>query len=228
MWQHSQCCVSGIKDYKNTMLKATIIYLPGSGGNMLYKTLTLSEKTITGTCGIDLKEYNTKLTAEEKFNRYSTWNSQNWKKGESKDRLSFKDGLIDFYHYEQCKLWLIDQWHPIEFYTQYTKNAMWGDNFYEKVISIQVTPAHKEFLLKNQGTKQYQFDFDDEYQHQNKLSDMFQDRLLTIPFDSFFKKDIYLDQIGQLNEKLNLELDLKLVAKLWQQWFQESSKIWKK
>jgi len=208
------------------MLKATIIYLPGSAGNMLYKTLTLSEKTITGTSGRDLREYEKTLTAEEKFNRYSIWDSQNWKKEETKDCLNFKRGLVDFYHYEQSKLWLIDQWHPVDFYNQYTKNILWGDNFYEKVISVQVTPSHKDFLINNQKAKQYYLDFDDEYQHQLKLQNMFQDRLLPIPFDSFFNEDTYLDQIILLDKKLNLELDVGLVAKLWKNWFQESSRAW--
>jgi hypothetical protein len=209
------------------MLKATIIYLPGSAGNMLYKTLTLSEKTITGTSGRDLNEYEKKLTAEEKFNQYSSWDSQNWKKEELKYCLNFKLGLADFYHYEQCKLWLIDHWHPVEFYNQYITNILWGDTFYEKVILIQVTPDHKEFLISNQNTKQYSLNFDDEYQHQLKLQNMFQDRILTISFDSFFNEDTYLDQIVQLDKKLNLELDIALVARLWQNWFRESSLVWK-
>lgn len=209
------------------MLKATIIYLPGSAGNMLYKTLTLSEKTITGTSGRDLGEYEKTLTAEEKFNRYSIWDSQNWKKEETKDCLNFKLGLVDFYHYEQCRLWLIDHWHPVEFYNQYTTNILWGEKFYEKVISIQVAPAHKDFLINNQNTKKYYLDFDNEYQHQLELQNMFQDRLLTIPFDSFFNQDTYLDQIILLDTNLNLKLDMSLVAKLWQNWFQESFKIWK-
>ena len=211
----------------DTMLKATIIYLPGSAGNMLYKTLTLSEKTITGTAGRDLNEYEKQLTAEEKFNRYSVWDSENWKKQETKDCLNFKLGLVDYYHYEECRLWLIDNWHPVEFYNHYTTNILWGDNFYEKVISIQVTPDHKDFLVNNQGAKQYPADFDNEYHHQLKLQNMFQDRLLMIPFDSFFDENTYLAQIGLLDTKLNLELDLSLVAKLWQNWFRESCRVWK-
>ena len=209
------------------MLKATIIYLPGSAGNMLYKTLTLSEKTITGTSGRDLNEHEKQLTAEEKFNRYSIWDSKNWKKEETKDCLNFKLGLVDYYHYEECRLWLIDNWHPVEFYNHYTTNILWGDNFYEKVISIQVTPDHKEFLINNQGTKIYSIDFDDEYHHQLKLQNMFQDRLLLIPFDSFFDEHTYLDQIILLDTQLNLKLDMSLVAKLWQNWFRESYRVWK-
>jgi hypothetical protein len=45
---------------------------------------------------------------------------------------------------------------------------LWGDKFYEKVILIQVTPDHKEFLISNQNTKQYSLNFDDEYQYQDE------------------------------------------------------------
>jgi len=210
------------------MLKATIIYLPGSAGNMLYKTLTLSEKTITGTKGQDLNEYKKKLTAQEKFNRYMTWDSTDWKKAESKDRLSYTIGAIDFYHYEDCELWTIDNWHPMEFYTHHTQKLFWSKKFYEKVISIQVGLEHKEFLLKNQSAKVYNLDFDSEYQCMSEISNMFRDILLPLPFDSFFDRTQYLNQISKLNTELDLELDLNLVNDLWKFWFKQSSMAWKK
>ena len=154
------------------MLKATIIYLPGAAGNMLYKTLTLSEKTITGTSGRDLNEYEKKLTAEEKFNQYSSWDSQHWKKEELKHCLNFKLGLADFYYYEQCKLWLIDHWHPVEFYNQYITNILWGDKFYEKVILIQVTPDdHKEFLISNQNINESKMSFGENILSKRKIDE---------------------------------------------------------
>jgi len=210
------------------MLKATIIYLPGSAGSMLYKTLTLSEKTITGTRGQDLDEYKKKLTAQEKFNRYMTWDSTDWKKAERKDRLSYTIGAIDFYHYEDCELWTIDNWHPLEFYSHYTQKILWGKKFYEKVILIEVGPEHKEFLLKNRATKVYSLDFDNEYQCLTEISNMLKDISLTVPFDSFFDRTQYLNQIAKLDLELDLELDLNLVDDLWRLWFKQSSMTWKK
>jgi hypothetical protein len=210
------------------MLKATIIYLPGSAGSMLYKTLTLSEKTITGTKGQDLEEYNKKLTAQEKFSRYITWDSTDWKTQERKDLLGYVNGRIDFHHYEESDLWTIDSWHPLEFHNQYTQKTLWGEKFYENVISIQVGPEHKEFLLANQTAKRYSLDFDKEYQCLNILCGIFGNILLTIPFDSFFNKIQYLDQISKLDTELYLELNLDLVEDLWEHWFKESLLIWKK
>jgi hypothetical protein len=188
----------------------------------------MSEKTITGTKGQDLDEYKKKLTANEKFIRYTTWNSTDWKRSERRDELSYKIGAIDFHHYEECELWTIDNWHPIEFYTHHTQKILWDKNFYEKVISIQVGLEHKEFLLKNQITKSYSLDFDNEYQCQAEISTMFKDILLTIPFDSFFDRIQYLNQISKLDTELDLELDLNLVDDLWKLWFSQSSITWKK
>jgi hypothetical protein len=210
------------------MLKATIIYLPGSAGSMLYKTLTLSEKTITGTRGQDPEEYNKKLSAREKFSRYMTWDSKDWKTQERKDRLGYADGCTDFYHYENCDLWTIDSWHPQEFFNQYTQKTLWGEKFYEKVVSIQVGTEHKEFLLANQTAKGYSLDFDQEYQYLDTLCSMFGNILLTIPFDSFFDRTQYLNEIARLDTELDLELDLNLVGDLWELWFKESLLIWKK
>jgi hypothetical protein len=57
---------------------------------------------------------------------------------------------------------------------------------------------------------------------------MFKDILLTIPFDSFFDRIQYLNQISKLDTELDLELDLNLVDDLWKLWFSQSSITWKK
>jgi hypothetical protein len=208
------------------MLKATIIYLPGTAGNMLYKTLTLSEKTITGTHGQDPLEYNKKLTAQQKFSRYATWDATNWKQTERKDLLSFKQGLVDFYHYDQSTLWLIDHWHPVEFAQQYQAQNLWDNSFYEHIVFVDVDNAHREFLLKNQTAKRYNLDFDREHAQLKEFQTKFSNIALTIPFASFLSQHTYLTEIQNLNQQLNLELRMDLVVELWQLWFRESQLVW--
>ena len=208
------------------MLKATIVFLPGSGGSMLYKTLTLSEKTITGTNCVDLEEYKKKLSAQEKFNRYVVWDANNWKKEETKDYLSYKLGKVDFFHYEQSDLWLIDRWHPVEFAQLLESKTLWGDTFYQHVIFIDVDSTQQEFLSNNQETKKYTLNFVSELAQLRQLQHQFRDISCTIPFLTFLKQDSYMQEIEKLNQQLNLHLDMTLVEQLWQSWARESNLVW--
>ena len=208
------------------MLKATIIYLPGTGGHMLYKTLTLSEKTITGTNCADLEEYKKKLSAQEKFNRYVVWDANNWKKEEAKDFLSYRRGKVDFHHYEQSDLWLIDYWHPVEFAQMLTSNNLLGDNFYQHVIFIDVDFDHQEFLSKNQETKNYTLNFVSELTQLRQLQNQFRDISCTVSFSNFLNQVSYKQDIEKLNHQLSLGLDMNLVEQLWQAWSRESNLVW--
>ena len=208
------------------MLKATIVYLPGSAGTMLYTILTLSEKTITGTGGADLQEYNTRLSSEEKYKRYLGWDAQNWKRQEAKNELSFKQGFIDFFQYENSELWLIDQWHALQFANMHRNQTLWGSNFYQWIIFIEVSNSDRAFLLKNQNAKAYFLDFDAEIQQLRQLQTQFKDKAIFVPFSSFFDQQMFLHEINRLDKILELELPMDLVASLWNAWFQESLCAW--
>jgi len=203
------------------------MYVPGSGGVMLYKILTLSEKTITGTNGRDLNEYKTELTAQEKFNQYCSWDHTDWKNKEISHSLSFKEGLVDFHHYEQSDLWLIDHWHPEEFYNLYQQKNLWGKDFYPTVIFIDVMPEHREFIENNQSKKVYNANFNQEYYHLGLLQHMFNDISITVPFDCFFNEPKFLQQIEYLDSELELNLNFDLVKDLYKNWIHESLLVWK-
>ena len=206
------------------MLAATIVYMPGSAGMFLYRVLTLSERTITGTTGADPKEYSRRLTAEEKFERYNNWDGDSWITAESTTLLSFKCSDVDYYHYVDSDLALIDYWHPNEFLDL----DLWTDNsFYQYVILIDSTNK-QDFLIANQQSKHYNLDWAWEKSAYDSIREQYQDQVLTINFDDFFDGNRFIQAVKKLDQALDLELNYVLVEKLWTRWYNQSLQAWKK
>jgi hypothetical protein len=210
------------------MLKSMILYLPGTGGSFLQRVLTLSEKTIAGSGGNDIAEYQNQISAADRLTRYLQWGGHGtkWKQNEGRTRYGYVLGVNDWVNYEDSPLWFIEKWHPFE-YRNFKEKGLFGANFYESIIHIQVTDEHKKFLLDNQQSKQYQVECDNDHRELGHIMKAHADiPWLTIPFSSFFKQQEFLDNIEKINQELDLELNMNYVEQLWQRWFAESIKVW--
>jgi len=214
------------------MLKTLILYLPGTGGSFLQRVLTLSEKTIAGTGGDNVDEYQIRFSAAERLARNLQWggHGSRWKEHERLTRYGYMLGVNDWVDYKDSPLWFIDKWHPSQFrFFKSKKQELFGANFFESIIDIQVTDEHKKFLLDNQQSKQYTLDWSDQCEHlEHVMKDYADIPWLTIPFSNFFNQQEFLDSIVQIDQQLDLELNLDYVTQLWQRWFAESNKVWKK
>lgn len=210
------------------MLKALILYVPGSGGSFLQRVLTLSEKTIAGTGGADVTEYQTRVSASDRLNRHLQWGGRGskWKDNERLTRYGYVLGLTDWVNYENSPLWFIEKWHPVN-YKMFKEQGVFGENFFESIINIQVGDEHRQFLLDNQQSKKYTLDWDADRQDLDHIIKAHADTpWLTIPFCNFFKQHEFLDSIQQIDQQLDLELNMDYVKQLWQRWFAESNKVW--
>jgi hypothetical protein len=211
------------------VLKASIIYYPGSGGSFLFRVLTLSEKTIMGSGGEHVTEHSDFFTKTQRLERYLNWGGYNneWKKNEGLARLTYKTGLSQFVDYEDSVLWLIDKLHPTEFAFYESQNLWQSDNTFEKFIFIEVDSDDIDFLLANQKTKSYNLNFEKEQCLYQQLSSRFDKNKYSLKFKSLFDESLFLQEIQNINRWLNLELDFELVKILWNKWFLESKVIWK-
>jgi hypothetical protein len=211
------------------VLKASIIYYPGSGGSFLFRVLTLSEKTIMGTGGTDPCEPITCFTKFQRLERYLNLGGSgpDWKKNEGVARLSYKLGVTEFIDYETSSLWLIDKLHPSE-YTHFELQNLWEPhNMFEHFVFVDIDSDDQEFLAKNEKSKIYNFNYENEQILYKKLSDQFVDNAHRIKFKSFFDESSFVQEIQEIDLKLNLELDFDLVKILWRKWFFESTRVWK-
>jgi hypothetical protein len=203
------------------MLKACILYLPGSGGTMLYRTLTLSTKTICGGY------VNQDLSAQQRFNLYNQWNTADWKKAEKQERLSYKSGDREYADFVNTPKWLIDVWHPKEFCDHI--DILWEPDllFFELLIAINPT-GYRTFLESNRNTKNYGLDWDQEWQHYVWCQHRFKDIWVEYPFDHVLEVNKFLCMISEIDTTLNLGLDFDYVEKFWRNWHGASVKTWAK
>jgi hypothetical protein len=207
------------------MLKAAIVYLPGTAGSFLYRVLTLSERT--GPCDTREKlNYNCTINAEIRLDNYTSWNANHWKQGESKWFPAYKSGLVNFVDYEVTPAWIINPWHPDEFLHHDQQSIVWETGAWPWLIFITVEPDHKEFLLRNQKTKQYHLDWNNEITALNKLRTQYANRCIDIKFDSFFNEESFVDAVSKIDQKLELNLNFNYVRLLWKSWYTESQKVW--
>ena len=82
------------------MLKAAIIYIPGTGGSFLRRALSLGQNLMVETA------YKV-VDVETKFSLFNNWNFADWKSAEKLHRPAYRINQQEFYHFEQSKLWQI-------------------------------------------------------------------------------------------------------------------------
>lgn len=207
------------------MLKASVVYLPGSGGTFLYRTLNLSERTAPGD-SLTALHYTSTIDSKTRLNNYFNWTGHNWKQGEMQWTNGYKSGRANFVDYELCKSWVIDHWHPSEFLLHDDNSVAWESGAWPNLIFIQPDAEHKEFLLKNQTAKQYLLDWDQEILALRTLKTRYANRAIDISFADFFNERAYVQAIEKINQKLDLNLNLDYVAQLWRVWYAESQRAW--
>lgn len=207
------------------MLKTAVIYLPGSGGNFLYRTLNLGPHTMDPN-ELDPLANKIRTTPEQRLEMFNNWSSngrEDWKDRECEYVPGYKLGR-DYHLYEQSSLWFVDCWHSNEFLSNidvlYDKN-----HFFETLIMID--PAgYEKFLIDNQTRKKYTCKLELELLAHEELSRRYPDRIISIPFKSFFAWETLEPQIVKIDQRLKLDLPLAAVKQNWQGWITHSKRIW--
>ena len=213
------------------MLKAAIIYVQGSGGNLLARTLSLSEKTIAYLPKtMALEQPTTQISVQDRLKLYNNWNNKNWAFSEDEIGIWYHHGCQDFYHYEDSELWLIDQFHPAMFESELNKQVLFKTTqSWEHLIFIQWKQSSLDTIIKLAKLKR--LDLKHEFQIKNKELDIFDKMINTyqgahvINWEDMLNETTYLDSIKGIAQKLNLILDFSLVKKLWKSWKIETDKI---
>ena len=204
------------------MLKAAIVYLQGSGGNLLARSLALSEKTVAYLpVEYSQQQPYLELSAPDRFAFYNNWDHTDWIKSESLS-IWYKHGRQDFVNYENSDLWLIDQFHPAMFKSETTKQVLWDNiNVWEHLIFIKYQSSSVNSIKKLAKLKRpdYTHVLQIERTELNifaKMQSTYQANIIN--WEHMLEKNSYIDAIKNLSQKLNLDLDLELVVKLWQSW----------
>jgi hypothetical protein len=204
--------------------------MQGSGGNLLTRTLSLSEQTVAYLpSNLALQQPTLRILASDRFKLYNNWNSDNWTDSETQIRIWYHCGIGDFFYYEDTDLWLIDQFHPHMFETEIDKKILFDNvHAWEHLIFIQWKQPSLATIKKLAKVKRP--DMNHEFQIDKVELDSFE-RLIsgysahTVYWEDMLEEDLYIQTIRDLSGKLNLILDFSLVKQLWKSWKIETEKL---
>ena len=212
------------------MLKAAVVYLQGSGGNLLARTLALSEQTVAY---LPYKQHSEQPTATinalDRLKLYNNWNSKTWCNSEKEIRIWYHYGVSDFYKYEETNLWLIDQFHPAMFESELSKQILFDSvQSWENLIFIHWKKSSLDLIIKLSSLKRK--DLNHRAQIESTELDIFEKLIKTHPahivnWEDMLEEITYIQVITDLAQKLNLVLNFSLVRQLWRSWKTETDKI---
>ena len=212
------------------MLKAAIVYLQGSGGNLLSRTLSLSEQTVAYLPAQYAKEQPTmEVIASDRFKYYNNWNSTNWISTETDIRIWYHNGTQDFVNYEITDKWLVDSFHPAMFESELIKKVLFEtEKSWEHLIFIRYNNSSLPVIEKLAKLKR--IDMNHILQIKNTEITIFNKLIECYPahyvnWEDMLDLSTYIIAIKELATKLKLILDYSLVEQLWTSWNIETMKI---
>jgi hypothetical protein len=201
------------------MLKASIIYIPGTGGSFLRRVLSLGKNMI-----VDLAYR--KLDTDQKFNLFNNWNSHNWKMAEALYRPEYRSGAQNFFEFEKSPLFLIDAWHPTEFLSHDQGQQCWNTGAWPCLIFLHIKENQRSFIEVNCGTKNYSVDWVQEQKNYKILKQQYQTQSIELDFEDMCDKNLFLTAIEKIDLHLGLDLNKSMVSEMWQNWYKKSTQVW--
>lgn len=207
------------------MLKAAIIYLQGSSGNLLLRTLTLSKKTIPLTrLGQD-----DNLTPTQRLDVYNNWSADDWTKSETEISYWYSEGYEDFVKYELDPRWFIDNFHPNQFCYENERQLLWLGQGWQYLIYIDYDDSDIPEITQLAELKRKDLAHKTQIKTEHETLARMKHQLpgLSVHWKTFKDLNSYLSSIKYLDAKLNLSLDYDLVTDLWTKWNNSTNAITK-
>jgi len=213
------------------MLKSVIIFIQGSSGTLLARTLTLDKATIPWvTVDSAAEQHLINPTSQARLEMYNNWDSDNWMATEKELSLWYKEGKNDFENYASSDNLMIDTMHPLIFKLNSEINLWSEDNFWEKLIFIGWNDNNSLNVISNNAKSKRPDSFhsvdslNESVQIFHELIKKYPDSYV-IPWERIAKLDSYLDEIDKIATLLGLQLDMKLVTLLWTKWETETKEL---
>lgn len=207
------------------MLTAAIIYVQGSGGNLLSRSLTLCESTIPYTPEeYALVQHEMQATPEQRYNWYNNWNSSNWVTTEKELALWYHRGINEFVKYESSTLKLIDQFHPEQFaHADDTQNLWLEGNAWKNHVFIEwKNPESLKQITELARIKRPDLDHQSQIAKEvvtfTRLLHSKKQNSYSIFWEDMLELESYIHAFVELSEKLDINPHIDLVTQLYNQW----------
>ena len=206
------------------MLTAAIIYVQGSGGNLLARTLSLAPGTVAYLPNTLADQQPTlNMTPDQRLALYNNWDYNNWIRTETNIQIWYHHGLNNFIDYELSSLKLIDQFHPDMFAYETQRKLLWTSAAnWENLVFIKYKPESILQIINLAQAKRK--DLTHTYQIETTELTCFEQLLeqypnhLAIWWEDMLQLDSYIKNIKQLATRLSITVDLELATQLWQCW----------
>jgi hypothetical protein len=206
------------------MLKAVIVYVPGSGGNLLSRSLCLSEQTVAILPDSLAESQPTyRLSSAQRLQLYNNWNVLDWTHTETVLNIWYRTGKNDFVNYEQSDLDLIDQFHPCAFENETRKQVLWESvDVWPHVIFIRYHAKSLDQIvqfakIKRPDLKHHDQIYSRELAGYQRLLTAIPNRL-EIWWEDMLQLDTYLAALTQLTRQLRIQINQEQVSHLWKSW----------
>jgi len=210
------------------LLTAPIIYVQGSGGNLLARSLTLDSATVPY---LPRELLNTALdttyTTEQRLALYNNWDHRDWKKSEQMF-IQYHEPPGDTAKFQATELKLISAFHPKQF-ADGEQYGTWGvDPYWKDIIFIDYDkddlPQIINFANKKRPDMQHTYQIKNvEIECIEKLKEN-KSKSLSIHWHQFQKVDDFCAGVKFLCDKLNLIFCENGVREIWEKWTNESKK----
>tara|TARA_B100001287_G_C22680486_1_gene530075 strand:+ start:871 stop:1548 length:678 start_codon:yes stop_codon:yes gene_type:complete len=216
-----------IKNGEDILLTAPIIYVQGSGGNLLARCLTLDSATVPYLPReLMHSALDTTYTAEQRLAMYNNWDHRDWKNCEQMF-IQYHEPPGDTAKFQASHLKLIATFHPKQF-EDGEFYGTWGvDPYWQHIIFIDYDKDDLK-QITNFATKKRT---DMSHLHQiheveigciQKLKNN-KPKSLSIHWQELQKANDFCVGVKSLCDKLDVIFYENAVREIWQKWTSESA-----
>jgi len=196
------------------LLTACIVYVQGSAGNLVARSLTLDP---------DTAPYGKAITAKERLEEYNNWNSDNWSLSEKHLNINYVRGEGNFTDYEQSTTKLVQRLHPIEFLIG--EQTLWtGDYKWKNLIFIQ--PNDISTITRLAASKRNDLNHKSQIKEElETYKKLLPQATYTLPFTDLLDKSKFCNHIQSLCETIDVKYYQDYVKQIWTKWYNETCKL---
>jgi len=211
------------------LLTAPIIYLQGSGGNLLARSLTLDSATVPYLPRELLHTaLDTTYTTAQRLTLYNNWDHRDWTKSEQMF-IQYHEPPGDTAKFQATELKLISTFHPKQFadgelYGTWGVDPYWKDIIFRDYDKDDLKQITNFATMKRPDLPGHSWQIHNVEIDQIEMLKVDKPKSLCIHWQQFQKVDDFCAGVKFLCDKLDLIFYEYAVQRLWEKWKNETEK----
>lgn len=196
------------------MLTACIVYVQGSAGNLIARSLALDPTTVA---------YGHANSAAGRAIEYANWDSTNWTQSEKQLEIDYLRGDAEFVTHEKNEQKLVHRLHPAQFVDG--SNILWtGEYNWQNLIFI--VPDDIETITKLAQRKRTDLNHKSQITKETQIwNNLVEQATYKVNFTELLDDQKFYMHIDNLCAIINVNYYPELVKKIWTKWYTETCKL---